>query len=1551
MAEMTVPNQDGAGTPPGGPAGGKPPRRWLRRTLIALAALFVLLAGLVWLLGRESTLQTIVQRVARASGGQIVASGVTGSLYGRMHIDRIVHRTPESVLTANDITIDWSPLQYFSEGIAISELHIASAVSQTLKPGEPAKLPETLAPPFRLSVADARLDKLTLLAATDTAASTGTVISAIRLKLDGDSQAWRVRSASAMTQIGRVALDGSMGAQRPFKLDARASLTQTTGIPAGARPAQLALTAGGNLSLVELAAQGSSSNASGDGKLTLAPFDPIILRAADIKGRGINPALFDPAWPQADLSVQLQAQIAPSQAVSGSLAVQNQGASGPLDQHRIPLHAITGRLGGTLTATTIDQVLIDLGAAGKFAGGGRVQRVAIDGGVDAAAFQLHTDRLDLHAIHGAVNASKIAGDIALGSTGKTQTLTVNLAQAGLRLDAQATLADAMLRVKQARLAVGKGSINVSAEANLKDKQPFKASASIARFDPSALGALPAADLNGEINANGTLAPAWQVAADFKLGASRLLGQPLSGAGKLQADAAHLSGVDAKLALGQNTLDLRGGFGAPGERLVWRVDARQLSAVHNGLLGALAANGMASGTYAAPRSTFEADAKGLGLVQGKGAAKPPAPDSALHAAGEVWLAGKTGELKVAGTAQRINPAAFGPYTAGSINADFSGSGRLAADWRGALDLKLQPSTLSGAALSGYAKLAAGHSRIDNADIDLHLGANSLQAKGAFGTARDRLDWKVDAPQLNTLGAGFGGVLRGTGSLTGTMAQPALAFSMDGNNLRLFTEHQIKSIKASASIGTGFGGADPLTSEVELAGYVSPDLTIDKARFQSTGTRAAHALQLSASNPQFDTLVKVHGGSSAASAGGTAAAAAGSIADDSVWTGTIDTLQNKGRYAFTLQAPAALRIAGAAGGGAAGLAKPEQLSLAGAVIKLPDGSIRIDTLDKNGPRWRSKGSAAGVPVSYLAQLSELWRDNVVSDLTLGAAWALDLQAAPNAAVPAPSAAGTPAVSASRSSRARAAGQPAAPSVTAVATVTATPPARNAAPAIANIEGMLRIYREAGDITVTSGDKPIALGLRQFELRADVTGGALRTQLNLDGTRAGQARIDATAQLQNGRVANNSPLTMTGSVNMPSIAWLAPLSGVFGLELDGSLKVSASGSGTVADPVLNGDIAGDKLVVNWAEQGIKLRNGQLQAKLAGDQLNLQKLSFDGEQGHAQADGWVKLANAEATMQLKLVADKLLVLARPDRTLAVSGQATLLRDQKHFQLDGRLKADRARIELGSENSPTISDDVVVLGRGKPPGKVAAVQAMPLNVDLEADLGNDFHLKGKGLDADLAGTVHLRIVDRRPPRVTGSIRVDNGTYKAYGQNLSIERGVLNFTGAYDNPGLNILAVRKRPEGEQLSETNVEAGVEVRGTALAPQAKLVSTPSVPDSDKLSWLVLGHGIADAGGNEMALLGTAAGALFGGTGGGIAGKLGLDELGVSQAAGNSQAKGLENTVVTVGKRLSSRAYLSFEQGAGTATSLVKLRYKLNPRITLQFQTGTNNALDVLYTWAFD
>jgi translocation and assembly module TamB len=681
--------------------------------------------------------------------------------------------------------------------------------------------------------------------------------------------------------------------------------------------------------------------------------------------------------------------------------------------------------------------------------------------------------------------------------------------------------------------------------------------------------------------------------------------------------------------------------------------------------------------------------------------------------------------------------------------------------------------------------------------------------------------------------------------------------------------------------------PLVSDIEITRYVSPAISLDKARLQTSGTRSAHVLQVSASNPDFDAALRVKGG----------------WADDT-WTGSIDTLQNRGRFALTLAAPASLKLKAPDGTGVAGLAKPEQIMLGAATINLPKGSIRIDSLEKAGAAWRSKGQAAGVPVNYLAQLSDAWRDNVRSNMTIGAEWGMNLQAASKTAPPV-------------------------------------------------LGGMVHVYREQGDLTITGADLPQPLGLNTLDARADVNDGSLRVQLNVDGTRVGQVRLDGNAQLQDGRLSGDSGFTLTGSANMGSLAWLAPLAGQPGLEIDGTLKLAVNGSGTLGSPQLNGDISGDKLVVNWVDQGIKLRNGQLQARLTGDQLQLQKLAFDGTQGHAQADGWIRYAGNEATMQLKLSADKLEVLSRPDRILVISGLTTLTRDAKRFALDGKFRADRANIELAGADTPTLSDDVVIVGKGAPP--VKAAQGMPLNVDVEADLGDNFNLSGKGLEAQLAGSLRIRIADRRPPRVTGNIRVVNGTYAAYGQNLAIERGVINFTGAYDNPGLNILAVRRRPEGEALSETNVEAGVEVRGTALAPAAKLVSTPTVSDSDKLAWLVLGHGIDNAGGNDMALLGTAAGALFGGGGGKgkLASALGVDELGVGQAAGSTAgaATGLQNTVVTVGKRISARAYLSFEQGAGTATSLVKLKYKLNPRITLQFQTGTNNALDVLYTWAFD
>jgi translocation and assembly module TamB len=1479
-------------------------RRWPRRVAIGMAVSAVVLGGAVWYLGRETTLQMIAQRVAGASGGKLTLTGVSGSLYGHMRVKRLVFRTETSLMTADDIDIDWKPWQYLSRGVEIEKLYARSLRMETLKQStEPATMPTRLAPPFQVAVDDARLAQ-----AVFVNQGAETRIDDIRVALHGDQQRWKLDHASANTPWGQAAASGTIANTLPYKLSADASLRQAAAAGSQAQPQpgaiapQLTLHAGGDLQNTVLDASGQAARAEGKAQLVLSPFAEIPLQAFTLNAKNIDPGFFNPALPTADLTLAVAARLDPKRNISGSVDLTNDGPQGTIDQQRLPLRAMHGQLGGSLASMKISDVLLDLGGAGRFTGSGSVERGPDEKGLGTAQFALHTDRIDLKQIYGSMKKTAIAGDLvvknSVANTQDVQTLNVNLVDAGMRLVAEAALQNNVLSVRQARLSAGKGSVQVSGTASLLDKKPFKANVVASHLDPAAFGDFPKADLNAEINAAGSLAPQWQVAADFALRPSRLFDQPLSGHGKLDADASHIHDVNAALALGQNTIDLRGAFGKPGEKLAWRVDGRQLSSVRSDLYGALAANGVIEGTMDAPRTTFEVEANSLGWV----AKERKNNNGNLHASGEAWLSGpkdaRAVELKASGSMQKLNPAAFGSPLAGSINGAFDASGRLGANMGGTVNLTLQQSTLSNSPLWGVAKLTADKRHVSNADVDLHLGPNVVAAHGAFGTGRDTLNWRVDAPQLAALGPEFGGALRGAGTLSGTMDMPSLTATLDGQNLRLAGAQSLKSLHATANLGAGRGAADPLALDVQITDYASgqpgKETRIASARLQSTGTRGAHTITAAARGDAFDANLAISGGYTANGQTG-------------VWSGSLNTLQNRGRYALTLAAPAPLRIAGAPGAGIKGLANPEQIAFTNATIRLPAGSVTLQSLNKNGPRWTSRGVATGVPVSYLSQFSDAVRQNLRGDMTLGAEWAFDMRA--------PSAPGAP-------------------------------------PAL---DGSLHLFREKGDLI--AGDvAPVVLGMRQLDLRADVKGGALHAQLAVDGSKIGTAKVDATAQLIHGRLDNDSPLRLTANANLGSLAWVSPLIGQPGLEVDGALSLAVTGAGTVGAPTLNGTVSGDRLAVRWPDQGLRLRNGELRATLAGDSLQLQRFAFEGNSGRAIIDGNVRFAGGEAAMNLKLVADKLEVLSRPDRTVVVSGQATVVRDARRFAVEGSFKADRALVEFAPQDRPTLSDDVIVLGRANPKDTPAKKEAVvPLTIDLTADLGDDFHLRGMGADAYLAGSVRVRKAGDGPPRINGSVHTVSGTYAAYGQRLAIERGVATFSGAYDNPSIDVLAVRKRPEGEQLSDTNVEAGVQVRGTALSPVAKLVSTPNVSDSDKLSWLVLGHGMEGTTGNEADVLSAAAGALLGGKGGTggiqskLANSLGIDELGVRQGAG--QESGLASTVVTVGKRISSRLYLSFEQGAATATSVVRLRYKLTPRITLVLQTGTNTALDVLYSWAFD
>jgi translocation and assembly module TamB len=245
-------------------------------------------------------------------------------------------------------------------------------------------------------------------------------------------------------------------------------------------------------------------------------------------------------------------------------------------------------------------------------------------------------------------------------------------------------------------------------------------------------------------------------------------------------------------------------------------------------------------------------------------------------------------------------------------------------------------------------------------------------------------------------------------------------------------------------------------------------------------------------------------------------------------------------------------------------------------------------------------------------------------------------------------------------------------------------------------------------------------------------------------------------------------------------------------------------------------------------------------------------------------------------------------------------------------------------------SNDIVVIEAQTP--EQTAAEATPLVAEITVVLGDKVDLTGFGLEAKLSGQLVVRERPGEPTTGSGEVRVA-GTYKAYGQDLTVQQGQLLFAGTpIDNPRLNIVAVRTVGE--------VNAGLRVTGSAQNPQLVVFSDPPMGQANALSYLVAGKPLDQVGsgsGEGDALqtaarsLGTAAGGLLAKK---IGGRLGVDEVGVK----DSQALG--GSAFTVGQYLSPRLYLSYGIGLFQPGEVVTLRYKVRERLAIQAERGPND-----------
>jgi translocation and assembly module TamB len=334
----------------------------------------------------------------------------------------------------------------------------------------------------------------------------------------------------------------------------------------------------------------------------------------------------------------------------------------------------------------------------------------------------------------------------------------------------------------------------------------------------------------------------------------------------------------------------------------------------------------------------------------------------------------------------------------------------------------------------------------------------------------------------------------------------------------------------------------------------------------------------------------------------------------------------------------------------------------------------------------------------------------------------------------------------------------------------------------------------------------------------------------------------------------------------------------------------------------------------------------------------------------GTVTLAG-EATLgeapraRLTLVADKFQLLGRVDRRIVASGNARLQLDRDTLALDGKLGIDEGLFDFTRSDAPGLSDDVTVIRpqRAESAGASPATDSPAANrkvaVDLQVALGERLRLRGRGIDTGLRGTLRITSPGGRLA-VNGSVQAADGTYAAYGQKLTIDRGVIAFNGPPENPRLDIEATRPN--------TDVRVGVLVSGTALNPRVRLFSEPEMAEVDKLSWLVLGRPSGGLGRTDTALLQRAAVALLAGEGEGgtdlLTKTIGLDEVSLRQTEDGD----VRETVITLGKQLSRRWYVGYERGLNATTGTWQLIYRIAQRFTLRAQSGQDNSVDLIWTW---
>lgn len=470
-----------------------------------------------------------------------------------------------------------------------------------------------------------------------------------------------------------------------------------------------------------------------------------------------------------------------------------------------------------------------------------------------------------------------------------------------------------------------------------------------------------------------------------------------------------------------------------------------------------------------------------------------------------------------------------------------------------------------------------------------------------------------------------------------------------------------------------------------------------------------------------------------------------------------------------------------------------------------------------------------------------------------------------------------------------------------------------------------------------------LRLNQLTANLSGDQQGVSLDIDGEFADPAPGSLKGRLQTGTLEFEQwasvPLEGSLTANISDLQpWLAlyPRLTTEQARLDTKFAVD----GRLGAPRLDGEMTLSASGVGLPELGIDMQT--LEFRLSGQPQSGLELTARARSGPGDltVNGRVRLENGGLLMPaLRIKGQRFELLNLPEAWVLASPDLELSYTDSLLRVNGKVSIPEALLQpLDAPDTIAVSEDEVIVNQQQ---EQAPASPWRTQARIRLELGDAVRVTGGGFEGRLVGNLDIHQDPGKAARAIGELRIVDSEYSAYGQQLKIEAGKIIFTNhPIENPALEAKAVR--------NIDSVTAGIRVTGTAEQPVAELFSTPTMPEAEILSYLMLGRPLSEASSGDSDILLKAATSM------GIkktesirqkiADVLGVDTLGVD--TGTTSA-GEADTRLVIGKYLAPNLYLSY--GAGlveTAADTVKLRYEINRHLSLEATQGTGTGVDLLY-----